>query len=176
MSVDVLMERHWAEPLSEVALFDMFGASGHCLALHRCDWQGSWLSKDGHELFCHFRCPDAESLRIAMQQAGSPRGRVWVSTIHDAPGCNDGELTQANVLVTRSFEQPVRFEELQAREDAGQSCLQLHRVRFARSYFSIERKRMLCLYRAPDADSVRFAQHQASMPVERVLPVRRYAP
>jgi hypothetical protein len=27
---------------------------------------------------------------------------------------------------------------------------------------------MLCLYQAPDAESVRLAQHQANMPVDRV--------
>jgi hypothetical protein len=176
MSADVLMERRWDEPLSESTLFKVFGASSDCLAMHRCEWQSSLLSTSGHDLICHFRCPDAESLRIAMHQAGSPRGRVWAGTVHDAPDCGDAALAQANVLVTRSFDQPVRFEDLQGLEDEAQDCLQMHRVRFVRSFLSIDGRRMLCLYRAPDAESVRIAQQRASMPLERVLAVRRYAP
>jgi hypothetical protein len=176
MKAHVLIERRWNDPLSEAALWALFGASRDCLAVHRCDWQGSLLSNDGHELFCHFRCPEAESLRIAMHQAGSPRGRIWPGSVHDAPDCSDAALAQANVLVTRSFDQPVRFEDLQGLEDEAQDCLQLHRVRFVRTFFSTDGKRMLCLYQAPDAESVRIAQQRASMPLERVLAVRRYAP
>jgi hypothetical protein len=176
MSTDVVIERHWDPPLSEADLFAMFSGAEDCLAMHRCVWQSSWLSIDGHELSCHFRCPDAESLRIAMHQAGSPRGRVWVSTVHDAPGCGPVELATANVLVSRSFDEPVAFERIQALEDAGLGCFQIHRVDFLRSYFSVDRKRMLCLYRAPDAESVRVTQQMAGMPVERVWGVRRFAP
>jgi hypothetical protein len=70
----------------------------------------------------------------------------------------------------------VDIETIQALEDAGQGCLDLHRVRFVRTYFSRDRKRMICLYEAPDAESVRIAQREAQMPVDRVWSFRRLAP
>ena len=56
----------------------------------------------------------------------------------------------------------------QAIEDAGAWCLETHRVKFARTFFSLDRTRMICLYQAPDAEAVRMAQRQAGMPMERV--------
>lgn len=163
MSVDVLLERQWDPPLSEAALLVLSASSSDCLALHRCVWQASLLSHDGRDLFCHFRCPDAESLRIAMPSAGSVSGRVWVGTIHDGAGCTGAALASVNVLVSRSFDEPVDFDELQSREDAARRCLQRHHVQFVRSYYSKDRTRLICLYRAPDAESVRVARHGATL-------------
>jgi len=73
------------------------------------------------------------------------------------------------VLVERSFPQPVAFEDVRAR---GASCLEAHRVRFLRSYFSRDRRRMVCLYEAPDAESVRFAQEKAGVPYETAWTAR----
>jgi len=41
-------------------------------------------------------------------------------------------------------------------------------VTFIRSYFSKDRKRMICEYEAPDAEAVRRLQRTASMPFERI--------
>jgi len=35
---------------------------------------------------------------------------------------------------------------------------------------------MIGLYQAPDTESIRVAQRHAGLPVDRVVPVRRYAP
>ena len=67
------------------------------------------------------------------------------------------------VLVERSFPQPVAFEDVRGR---GASCLEAHRARFLVSYFSRDRRRMICLYAAPDADSVRLVQEKAGVPFE----------
>lgn len=171
---DVLVERRWEPPLAAADIQALIATSGGCLAAHRCDWRGSLLSADGHELVCHFSAPDAESVRMALHEAGSPRASVWPATIHDAPGCTDAAATQANVLVSRRFDQPAVFAEIQALEDAGAGCLETHRVRFMRTFFSKDRRRMICLYRAPDAESVRIAQREAGMPVERVWAFRRF--
>ena len=74
----------------------------------------------------------------------------------------------ALVMVERLFEEPVAYEALQANEDKNAWCLQLHNVRFLRSYFSTDRRRMICVYEAPDAESVRLAQRQMALPFERV--------
>jgi hypothetical protein len=173
---EILVERHWEKPLTDDDMLALFAAAGGCLAIHRCEWRGSLLSGDGRELFCHFTAPDAESVRIALHEAGSPRGSIWPGTIHDAPGSNQAELESANVVVTRRFDEPVALADIQTIEDAGAGCLENHRVRFVRTYFSTDRRRMMCLYRAPDAESVRIAQREAGMPVERVWSFRQFRP
>lgn len=77
----------------------------------------------------------------------------------------------AEVIVERSFEEPVEFSAIQAIEDRGAWCLDQHHVCFVRTWFSKDRRRMVCLYEAPDAESVRIAQRKAGMPVDRVWAV-----
>lgn len=173
---EVFVERHWEEPKTEADLQQMVDDSSGCLETHRCEWRGSLLSADARDLFCHFTGPDAESVRLALRDARAAPGRVWAGTIHDAPGFTEEDLHRANVLVARRFEQPADFDAIQALEDAGSGCLELHRVRFVRTLFSRDQKRMICLYEAPDAESVRLAQREAEMPVERVWPFRRFTP
>jgi hypothetical protein len=45
-----------------------------------------------------------------------------------------------------------------------------------RTLFSTDRKRMICLYHAPDAESVRLAQRAAGMPFGEVWPFRQVLP
>jgi len=173
---DVFVERHWDEPRTEADLQAMVEDTSGCLETHRCEWRSSLLSADARELFCHFTGPDAESVRLALRDARAASGWVWAGTIHDAPGFVEEDLDRANVLVARRFERPADFDALQALEDAGSGCLELHRVRFVRTLFSRDQKRMICLYEAPDAESVRLAQREARMPVEKVWAFRRYTP
>jgi hypothetical protein len=69
--------------------------------------------------------------------------------------------------VERRFAQPARFEDIQALEDAGSWCLDLHHVRFLRTLFSSDCRRMLCFYEAPDAEAVRLAESKAQVPFDR---------
>ena len=171
---EIFVERRWERPLSDADIQTMIETSGGCMAAHRCDWRGSLLSADGHELVCHFSAPDAESVRMALHDAASPRGSIWAGTVHVPPGLTDGDESKANVLVTRRFVEPAVFAEIQSLEEAGVGCLYAHRVRFVRTYFSTDCRRMICLYSAPDAESVRLAQRQAGMPVEQVWAFRRF--
>jgi len=72
------------------------------------------------------------------------------------------------VIVERSFDEAVEFEDLQAQGDKVSWCLDQHRVRFLRSYLSSDKKRMICVYEAPDAESVRIANRQAEVPFDCV--------
>lgn len=72
------------------------------------------------------------------------------------------------VVVERTFPEPVEFADVQAQEDAHAWCLEAHNVRFLCTYFSRDRTRMICVYEAPDAESVRQAQTKADMPFDRI--------
>jgi hypothetical protein len=165
---DIFLERDLEPAMSIADVLAVSSEGAGCLQLHRVAWHGSLLAHDGRRLVCHFRAADAESARIALRSGGADIRRLWPGTIHDAPNLGRFDADSANVMVRRAFAQAVALEDIQAREDAGAWCLAARQVKFVRSYFSLDRRRMLCLYRAPDAESVREAQRQAYMPVEDV--------
>ena len=168
---NVIIQRQFAPPLGEQGFDAMAREAMGCLDLYRAQWQESFLSVDGTRLVCLFGAPDAESIRMMSRGDGASEKRVWTGSVH-----NTADAGPAAVVVERSFDAPASMDELQAREDAAASCLDLHRVTFVRSYFSADRMTMVCLYRAPDAESVRLAQQQAGMPVDRVWSCRHYTP
>ena len=165
---DVFYLRSMADVVTEEDVFAMAAGAGGCFDMHKVEWEQSFLAHDGQRMLCWYRAPDAESARMALQQLGSDMNTVWPGTVHDAADPDAPTMADANVLVERSWDEPVTMEEIQALEDAGAWCLETHRVKFVRTFFSTDRTRMACLYKAPDAESVRLAQRQAEMPVDVV--------
>ncbi len=72
------------------------------------------------------------------------------------------------VLAERVFAEPVDPAELRAAVKDNRSCLDLHGVSYLQSYLSEDRLRMVCVYEAPDAESVRIANRNVGMPFERI--------
>lgn len=172
---DIFVERHWDQPQTEAGMQELMAAAESCLGIHRVRWCGSLLAADGRDLFCHFRGADAESVRIAMRQAGEPR-RIWACRVEDAADVVPADLDRANVVVVHDFDEPADFGARRLLDEVDMGCFRIHRVRLVRSYLSADRRRMACLYQAPDAESVRLAQREAGLPADRVWAVRRYAP
>lgn len=170
---DVFLERDFDPPIGKQDVLDLATKAGSCFNLHSVEWGASFLSPDGGNMICHFIGRDAESVRIALHQVGSDTTNLWPGTVHDRPDLEEEEARNANVVVLRCFDDPVAIEDIQALEDAGAWCLEARSVKFIRSFFSLDRKRMLCLYHAPDAESVRQAQQQADMPLEKVWAITR---
>jgi hypothetical protein len=168
--VDVILERQFDPHLSFDDFTAMARASADCLPLYRAQWMESFLASDGHSLTCRFKAPDTESVRMIVRDVPSRAQVAWAGTVHDTG--RDGEAT---AMVERRFEEPVTVEALQDLENASAWCLEQHQVTFLRTFFSADCRRMICVYHAPDAESVRLAQRQAKMPVERVWPCRRYS-
>jgi hypothetical protein len=173
---NVFLERQFEEMVTDDDLVSMASESSACFDLHRVDWQESFLSRDRTRLLCHYRAPDAESVRTALRSLNADMRVHWPGTVHDAPDRTPDEILDANVIVHRTFDDPVALEDLQAVEDENIGCLETHRVRFMRTFFSTDRRRMACLYKAPDAESVRIAQRQANMPFDSIWAFRRVSP
>lgn len=74
------------------------------------------------------------------------------------------------IIVERSFKTPLTEEELKAIEDRMAPCLELYRVRWIRSYWSADRRRMICEYEAADAASVKAVQREAQARFDHVWP------
>ena len=72
------------------------------------------------------------------------------------------------VIVERSFAAPPTDADLSAVADRQHGCMDIYRVTWKRSLLSDDRRRMICEYEAPDAESVRRVQRQSDAEFERV--------
>ncbi len=164
----VIIEREFADRLSLGDLQAMRVSSAWCLRLHGVVPLRHYLATDGSRMVCLFRAPDAEALRrtILTGRMQPPR-HLWPATIHGTEPSGkawDGTRQRSLVVVERALEQPTPFEAVQALEDAAPTCFEQRDVRAVASYFSLDRRRMLCLYDAPDAEAVRMANRLAGLP------------
>jgi hypothetical protein len=164
---EFFLERSFERRLGVSDVLAMSAQVDGCFDLHRIEWRGSLLAAGGQKLICSFRAPDAESVRIAMRSAGGDAGRLWAGSVHDAPGFTEADQRKANVLIERTFDPPVAEDEIRKAKEEGW-CARAHRVTFMRTYVSDDRRRMICLYEAPDAESVRLAQRLMKMPVDAI--------
>lgn len=169
---DVVVERTLDPALRAPQFPGLVEASAECMSLYAVQWVESFLSSDGRSLVCHFQAPDTENTRTAIRQTGSDMDAAWPASLHD------GAVSDLvpNVLVSRRFEAAVEVEDIQAIEDAGSNCLSLRGVTFVKTLFSTDRKRMICLYHAPDAEAVRAAQREAGVPFEDAWACHRLNP
>jgi hypothetical protein len=168
---DIFLERNFDPPLSFDDACSGAARTGWCFTAHNVEWRSSFLATGGQQMLCWFRAPDAESARLALRSLHADVRVLWTGTVHDAP-----EPPVPNVLVKRTFDEPVALEKIQALGDAGAWCAQAHRVKFAQTFFSLDRKRMICLFRAPDAESVRLVQREAGMSLDEVWSFERIGP
>jgi hypothetical protein len=74
----------------------------------------------------------------------------------------------AHVIVERTFANPISDEEISSNGKRAKPCEDERKAKWLRTVLSIDRKRMICEYEAPDAESVREAQRSAGMPFDRV--------
>ena len=166
--IDIFLERHPDPPVDRAGVLAEARTAAARLREHRVVWCGTLLAASGRFVLWWLRAADLTSVRAALADW---EGSFWQGTVHG--DADTAELTPAQslALVGRRFDEPVTMESIQAIEYANRNCLEAHRVRFLRSFFSADHRRMLCLYEAPDAESVRLAQQQAGMPMETVWAV-----
>lgn len=175
--VDVFVERQYHPAITPADVFAIASKAGGCFGLYKVNWVESMLAGDGSQMLCHFQVPDLESIRTAFRQSDGHVPPLWPGTLHTSSKTPVGTTTGLNdILVARRFESPVTLDEIQALEDAGAWCLETREVHFVRTFFSLSQTRMICLYRAPDAEAVRAAQRQAGVPFEAVWTYRHLTP
>jgi len=157
---------------TEFELKDILKSSAEgkgCLESWSANWVHSYRNPSNNRMVCMFEAPDAESVRMGFRQSGWTGPAIVKSATHiKAVDDVDG-----NIIVERHFDEPVKFDELQSQEDQHAWCLNQHEVKFVESFFSIDRKTMVCVYKAPDAEAVRQAQRQATMPFEQVWALQK---
>jgi hypothetical protein len=75
-----------------------------------------------------------------------------------------------HMIVETVYDPPATEEQLDAKASRLEPCLSGHGVRWVRSYMSLDRKRRVCVFEAPDADAVRASYRSAGVQFERVWP------
>lgn len=80
----------------------------------------------------------------------------------------------AVIVVEKQFESPLSDEEHAQLGKLLDGCLEIRDARWMRSYLSSDRRRMVCEFEAPDAQSVRDAYRAAGVSVERVWAAELY--
>jgi len=73
-----------------------------------------------------------------------------------------------HLIVEHTFEPPLTDEEFNKMSTRLQPCLQQHQIKLMRTYVSADRSRGLCVFDAPDAETVRIAHRTANVEFNRV--------
>lgn len=172
---EVIIERHPGQPLTPADAAAIIEGGDDCRAIHRLIWHRSLLSTDGRQMVCHLTSPDLESARIALRNAAQRMPMdIWSCTVRDMPELTPAELERGNVAARFRFEAPLTDEQLQSIEACGGVCRTNHRVRILRTFVASDRRRVICLCLAADAESVRIALRDVQPPVERVWALRQF--
>jgi Protein of unknown function (DUF4242) len=72
------------------------------------------------------------------------------------------------VIVERTFEQPPADADFAAAAERERNCREIRFITWKRSVLSKDRRRMICEYEAPDAETVRRVQLEAGAPFDRI--------
>jgi hypothetical protein len=163
MTANLFLERAFDEPLTPSDVLAGGRESARCFELHRVGWHGSFLAVDGRTMICAFSAPDMESARLALRDPETDVSRLWSGTVYAG---NSGSAP--NVVVERSFAAPSRYEDIKALGDAKAWCFDTYDVKYSHTFFSRDRRRMLCFYSAPDTEAVRSVQREAGAPFDTI--------
>ncbi len=79
-------------------------------------------------------------------------------------------------MLERTLPQPVDEAAIRDAAARGVWCLEQHGCRTVWSYLSHDGRRCLCVFAAPDAESVRHSQRRIGMPYETAWPATVHEP
>jgi len=166
---DVFVE--WATGMgpSESDMEEFVRDSNRCRNLHKVQFQESLLDDEGRRLICHFRAPDAESVRMALRCIGADIDFVWAGTIHEAK-----EPTIANVVVEHKLSHSNLSDTIETIDAIAAEWADSYGFRLTRAIVSLDGARLLCFYKAPDAESISLAQSQNSSRTTTIWACRRF--
>lgn len=142
-------------------------ASSQALAQQEC-----LLGVDGRRMLC--RIGDHMPPPRPVRRPGSDSSRLWSGTIHHmhalSPDAAAGTLV--DLVGERSFDAVSPSSGASALERACRWCATIHRVHLIRVFESHDGLRVIGIFRAPDAESVRLAHRGAGWPLDEVWAYR----
>jgi hypothetical protein len=160
----VVVERRFEQPIEFKEIQEQEDAASWCLDAYHVRFLKTFLSRDRQRMLCLYEAPDAESVRLAEAQAKVPFDCAW--TCHLLQGGEQSLHPSAKeyVVVERSFPEPITKEFVHKTFGGVGGCMQLHRAFYVESFLGHDGHKMVCVFRAPDAEAVRTANSQAGVP------------
>jgi hypothetical protein len=155
--MDLYVERVYPAPQTPADVLAGVDAARPTLAACRVHWRDALLARGGHRVLCRVSAPDIAAVRRAFRELGHPLRGIWAT---DAPSPADH---QANVALERH-----RSADDGDLGSGPNWCLATHRVRYAGAIVSLDRQRVIELFEAPDAESVRLARGASGARGDRV--------
>jgi hypothetical protein len=162
----VVVERAFVEPVAFADIQAKEDAGQWCLDSHRVRFVFSLFARDRKRMVCLYQAPDAEAVRAAQRTLAMPVASVWAATAL----MPDRALGAEAIVVERAVPSPITIDQVRAMEQASAWCFEAHRVEPLQTYLSADHMKALCVFRAPDAESVRLANREAALPVASVWP------
>ena len=146
--VDVFVERRGPQTRSAQREPD----TAACCDIYRARWQGSYVAEAGRQI-CHYRAPDAESVRLAFRNAGVSVDAVWTGTVH-----GDTRPSTQYIVVDLEFLPPLPVDAIGALELAQAVWLAPIGLRLAQAIVSATHGRVICMCEAPHSDTTRVSR------------------
>jgi hypothetical protein len=115
-----------------------------CFDLHGIELQESFVAAEERRVLCHFRAPDAESVRLALRQGDIPVECIWTGIIFEG-----GMPAAANVVIEYTLAPPLPAEPRDALEVARSQWLQPLGLSLQSAVFDLGRSRMILFCEAP---------------------------
>jgi hypothetical protein len=170
----IVVERSFAEQADMPSLAELERKVASCFEQHAVRASHSWLARDGRHAVCFYEAPDAEAVRATQRTAGLPFENVWRALF--VPVGSDTSLTTARECVVVQREMPMVLSEdmVHAKRAEVADCEHRHRITPLGSYLQVGGTRVVCCFRAVDAESVRIAQRESGMPSVRTWSAARF--
>jgi hypothetical protein len=163
----VVVERRFGQPVEFEDIQKLEDEGSWCLDAHKVRFIKTFFSRDRRRMLCLYEAPDAEAVRLAEDQACVPYDRVWTCIHLPATGTAEAPALET-VVAERTFPEPITAEFVSNTLKQAGWCLDVHRATYLGSYLAGDGKRMVCVFRAPDAESVRLANDQGGVPYTEV--------
>lgn len=138
-----------------------------CLTERNATWRYSLLSRDRLRMICTFDAPDAESVRESYRKGGGVFSRIWAGELIQPQGIQP-QYHPSLLMVIEGTYPPIGQTEWNELSSRTLSCYAERGIEWIQSYLSRDRTRVICELNAPDAQSVREAQHRIGVSFDRV--------
>jgi hypothetical protein len=137
----------------------------------------SYVSADRTRTVCLYEAVEAERVARSHRDAGWPFDHVWAArSYRDLLGvpmlAEPGE--RSIIVVERQYPGPVTIEAMARLAEKAQWCYDTYGIDLIDSLLRDDQRGSVCLYAAPDAESVRRANRAAEQPFDRAWPATVY--
>jgi hypothetical protein len=162
----IVVEQDLDAPKTPEDVSRLLRSSEGCMALNGVRAIRHYLSADGQRLTGLFDAPDAEAVRRAIRpDASGWAARVWAASSVETttPGRGRVAGSRSLVVVERSHATPTALEAVRPSKETLWLCFELRDVRHVATYAALDGMRVVCVFDAPDAETVRVANRNAGM-------------